>query len=357
MQAFHNDSDEDDGDIIPAPYHQSTISDNDNRVNAYNFDDIDDTDYNIDSESPIVSTTATDNYDDNDSAGASNVNINTYNDSASNVNINTGNTGSTNDNASNDSNISNSLDMDSATTINRNAIANYITTQWQVLGAKQAEKNASIMQQMQAQSMQPAATNQNNANASNANNQQVQTISYTNPVYSQSQLTTDTNSESGEPVMPTSANMQSNQQYSYNQTESQQYDDNQTQQFYEDNVNIGLDGDAYMNAIQNPDDDEQSELIVDTANKDAGYDWLNGGKDKKNRMKRKIHAYLKMSIIIGLTVIIIFGAIILGKSSMPDYDGFNHQQEIENQKRIDQDKKQHTNNASYSQQNPIITKV
>lgn len=62
-------------------------------------------------------------------------------------------------------------------------------------------------------------------------------------------------------------------------------------------------------------------------------------------------------IIIGLTVIIILGDIILGKSSMPDYDGFNHRQEIENQKRLEQDKKQHTNNASYSQQNPIITKV
>lgn len=324
MQALQNDSDEDEGDIIPAPYHQSTIPDNDNRVNTYNFDDIDDTDYNIDSESPTtVSNDAT--------ATATNA------------------IASADDNAS-ANNASNAHTHNA--TINRNEIANYITTQWQVLGAKQAEKNASIMQ---AQSMQPS--NQNNANV-NANYQQVQS-SYPNQVDSQYQLadTTATNSDSSEPVMPTSANMQSNQQYYYNQTESQQYDDNQTQQFYEDNVNIGLDGDAYMNAIQNPDDDEQSELIVDTANKDAGYDWLNGGKDKKNRMKRKIHAYLKMSIIIGLTVIIIIGAIILGKSSMPDYDGFNHQQEIENQKRIEQDKKQHTNNASYSQQNPIITKV
>lgn len=317
MQALQNDdSDEDDGDIIPAPYHQSTIPDNDNRVNTYNFDDIDDTDYNIDSESPTTVS-------NNTSASDDNAIVN----NAGNAHTHT-------------------VDKGNAA-INRNEIANYITTQWQVLGAKQAEKNASIMQ----------ASNQNNANA-NANYQQVQ-ASYPNPVDSQYQLadTTATNNESSEPVMPTSANMQSNQQYYYNQTESQQYDDNQTQQFYEDNVNIGLDGDAYMNAIQNPDDDEQSELIVDTANKDAGYDWLNGGKDKKNRMKRKIHAYLKMSIIIGLTVIIILGAIILGKSSMPDYDGFNHQQEIENQKRIEQDKKQHTNNASYSQQNPIITKV
>lgn len=322
MQALQNDSDEDEGDIIPAPYHQSTIPDNDNRVNTYNFDDIDDTDYNIDSEPPTTvsnDATATNAIasDDNNAIADNASNAHTHN-----------------------------------ATINRNEIANYITTQWQVLGAKQAEKNASIMQ---AQSMQPS--NQNNANV-NANYQQVQ-ASYPNQVDSQYQLadTTATNSESSEPVMPTSANMQSNQQYYYNQTESQQYDDNQTQQFYEDNVNIGLDGDAYMNAIQNPDDDEQSELIVDTANKDAGYDWLNGGKDKKNRMKRKIHAYLKMSIIIGLTVIIILGAIILGKSSMPDYDGFNHQQEIENQKRLEQDKKQHTNNASYSQQNPIITKM
>lgn len=318
MQALQNDSDEDDGDIIPAPYHQSTIPDNDNRVNTYNFDD---TDYNIDSESPTTVSNDASANDDNAIA----------------------------DNAGNAS--THTVDKDNAT-INRNEIANYITTQWQVLGAKQAEKNASIMQ---AQSMQPS--NQNNANV-NTNYQQVQ-ASYPNQVDSQYQLadTTATNSENSEPVMPTSANMQSNQQYSYNQEQSQQYDDNQTQQFYEDNVNIGLDGDAYMNAIQNHDDDEQSELIVDTANKDAGYDWLNGGKDKKNRMKRKIHAYLKMSIIIGLTVIIILGAIILGKSSMPDYDGFNHQQEIENQKRIEQDKKQHTNNASYSQQNPIITKV
>ena len=317
MQALQNDSDEDDGDIIPAPYHQSTIPDNDNRVNTYDFDDIDDTDYNIDSESPTTVSNNTSASDDNNAIANNAGNAHTH-----------------------------TVDKDNAT-INRNEIANYITTQWQVLGAKQAEKNASIMQ----------ASNQNNANA-NANYQQVQ-ASYPNQVDSQYQLadTTATNSENSEPVMPTSANMQSNQQYSYNQTESQQYDDNQTQQFYEDNVNIGLDGDAYMNAIQNPDDDEQSELIVDTANKDAGYDWLNGGKDKKNRMKRKIHAYLKMSIIIGLTVIIILGAIILGKSSMPDYDGFNHQQEIENQKRIEQDKKQHTNNASYSQQNPIITKV
>lgn len=324
MQALQNDSDEDEGDIIPAPYHQSTIPDNDNRVNTYDFDDIDDTDYNIDSESPTtVSNNASASSASDDDAIANN---------ASNVHTHT-------------------VDKDNAT-INRNEIANYITTQWQVLGAKQAEKNASIMQ---AQSMQPS--NQNNANV-NTNYQQVQ-ASYPNQVDSQYQLAdAATNSESSsEPVMPTSANMQSSQQYYYNQTESQQYDDNQTQQFYEDNVNIGLDGDAYMNAIQNPDDDEQSELIVDTANKDAGYDWLNGGKDKKNRMKRKIHAYLKMSIIIGLTVIIILGAIILGKSSMPDYDGFNHQQEIENQKRIEQDKKQHTNNASYSQQNPIITKV
>lgn len=314
MQALQNDSDEDDGDIIPAPYHQSTIPDNDNRVNTYDFDDIDDTDYNIDSESPttVSNDASASSYTNDDSAIASNVgNAHTH-----------------------------------TATINRNEIANYITTQWQVLGAKQAEKNASIMQ---AQSMQPVVN-------TNANYQQVQ-ASYPNQVDSQYQLAyAATNSESSEPVMPTSANMQSNQQYYYNQTESQQYDDNQTQQFYEDNVNIGLDGDAYMNAIQNP-DDEQSELIVDTANKDAGYDWLNGGKDKKNRMKRKIHAYLKMSIIIGLTVIIILGAIILGKSSMPDYDGFNHQQEIENQNRIEQDKKQHTNNASYSQQNPIITKV
>lgn len=320
MQALQNDSDEDDGDIIPAPYHQSTIPDNDNRVNTYNFDDIDDTDYNIDSESPT--TVSNDASANDDNAIADNVsNVHTHN-----------------------------------ATINRNEIANYITTQWQVLGAKQAEKNASIMQ---AQSMQPS--NQNNANV-NTNYQQVQ-ASYPNQVDSQYQLAdAATNSDSSETVMPTSANMQSSQQYSYaddyyNQEQSQQYDDNQTQQFYEDNVNIGLDGDAYMNAIQNPDDDEQSELIVDTANKDAGYDWLNGGKDKKNRMKRRIHAYLKMSIIIGLTVIIILGAIILGKSSMPDYDGFNHQQEIENQKRIEQDKKQHTNNASYSQQNPIITKM
>lgn len=317
MQALQNDSDEDDGDIIPAPYHQSTIPDNDNRVNTYDFDDIDDTDYNIDSESP---TTVSNNTSASDDDAIANNAGNAYN---------------------------HTVDKDNAA-INRNEIANYITTQWQVLGAKQAEKNASIMQ---AQSMQPVVN-------TNANYQQVQ-ASYPNPVDSQYQLadTTATNNENSEPVMPTSANMQSNQQYYYNQTESQQYDDNQTQQFYEDNVNIGLDGDAYMNAIQNPDDDEQSELIVDTANKDAGYDWLNGGKDKKNRMKRKIHAYLKMSIIIGLTVIIILGAIILGKSSMPDYDGFNHQQEIENQKRIEQDKKQHTNNASYSQQNPIITKV
>lgn len=320
MQALQNDSDEDEGDIIPAPYHQSTIPDNDNRVNTYDFDDIDDTDYNIDSESP---TTVSNNTSANDDNAIAN--------NAGNAHTHT-------------------VDKDNAT-INRNEIANYITTQWQVLGAKQAEKNASIMQ---AQSMQPS--NQNNANV-NTNYQQVQ-ASYPNQVDSQYQLSdAATNNESSESVMPTSANMQSNQQYYYNQTESQQYDDNQTQQFYEDNVNIGLDGDAYMNAIQNPDDDEQSELIVDTANKDAGYDWLNGGKDKKNRMKRKIHAYLKMSIIIGLTVIIILGAIILGKSSMPDYDGFNHQQEIENQKRIEQDKKQHTNNASYSQQNPIITKV
>ena len=316
MQALQNDSDEDDGDIIPAPYHQSTIPDNDNRVNTYDFDDIDDTDYNIDSESPT--TVSNDASASDDNAIVNN---------AGNVHTHT-------------------VDNDNAA-INRNEIANYITTQWQVLGAKQAEKNASIMQ----------PSNQNNANA-NANYQQVQ-ASYPNPVDSQYQLadTTATNNESSEPVMPTSANMQSSQQYYYNQEQSQQYDDNQAQQFYKDNVNIGLDGDAYMNAIQNPDDDEQSELIVDTANKDAGYDWLNGGKDKKNRMKRKIHAYLKMSIIIGLTVIIILGAIILGKSSMPDYDGFNHQQEIENQKRIEQDKKQHTNNASYSQQNPIITKV
>ena len=324
MQALQNDdSDEDEGDIIPAPYHQSTIPDNDNRVNTYNFDDIDDTDYNIDSESPTTVSNDTSASDDDNAIA---------------------------DNAGNDH--THTVDKDNAT-INRNEIANYITTQWQVLGAKQAEKNASIMQ---AQSMQPS--NQNNANA-NANYQQVQ-ASYPNQVDSQYQLadtTATTNSDSSEPVMPTSANMQSNQQYYYNQEQSQQYEDNQTQQFYEDNVNIGLDGDAYMNAIQNPDDDEQSELIVDTANKDAGYDWLNGGKDKKNRMKRKIHAYLKMSIIIGLTVIIILGAIILGKSSMPDYDGFNHQQEIENQKRIEQDKTQHTNNASYSQQNPIITKV
>lgn len=320
MQALQNDSDEDEGDIIPAPYHQSTIPDNDNRVNTYDFDDIDDTDYNIDSESP---TTVSNNTSANDDNAIAN--------NAGNAHTHT-------------------VDKDNAT-INRNEIANYITTQWQVLGAKQAEKNASTMQ---AQSMQPS--NQNNANV-NTNYQQVQ-ASYPNQVDSQYQLSdAATNNESSESVMPTSANMQSNQQYYYNQTESQQYDDNQTQQFYEDNVNIGLDGDAYMNAIQNPDDDEQSELIVDTANKDAGYDWLNGGKDKKNRMKRKIHAYLKMSIIIGLTVIIILGAIILGKSSMPDYDGFNHQQEIENQKRIEQDKKQHTNNASYSQQNPIITKV
>lgn len=312
MQALQNDSDEDEGDIIPAPYRQSTIPDNDNRVNTYNFDDIDDTDYNIDSESPT--TVSNDASANDDNAIANNAHTHTVD----------------NDNAA----------------INRNEIANYITTQWQVLGAKQAEKNASIMQ---AQSMQPVVN-------TNTNYQQVQS-SYPNQVDSQYQLAdAATNSESSEPVMPTSANMQSNQQYSYNQTESQQYDDNQTQQFYEDNVNIGLDGDAYMNAIQNP-DDEQSELIVDTANKDAGYDWLNGGKDKKNRMKRKIHAYLKMSIIIGLTVIIILGAIILGKSSMPDYDGFNHQQEIENQKRIEQDKKQHINNASYSQQNQIITKV
>lgn len=319
MQALQNDSDEDEGDIIPAPYHQSTIPDNDNRVNTYNFDDIDDTDYNIDSESP---TTVSNN------ANASANDDNAIADNAGNAHTHT-------------------VDKDNAT-INRNEIANYITTQWQVLGAKQAEKNANIMQ---AQAMQPVVN-------TNANYQQVQ-ASYPNQVDSQYQLadTTATNSDSSESVMPTSANMQSNQQYSYNQTESQQYDDNQTQQFYEDNVNIGIDGDAYMNAIQNPDDDEQSELIVDTANKDAGYDWLNGGKDKKNRMKRKIHAYLKMSIIIGLTVIIILGAIILGKSSMPDYDSFNHQQEIENQKRIEQDKKQHTNNASYSQQNPIITKV
>lgn len=321
MQALQNDSDEDEGDIIPAPYHQSTIPDNDNRVNTYNFDDIDDTDYNIDSESPttVSNDASVSSYTNDDNAIANN---------AGNASTHT-------------------VDKDNAA-INRNEIANYITTQWQVLGAKQAEKNASIMQ---AQSMQPVVN-------TNANYQQVQ-ASYPNPVDSQYQLadTTATNNESSEPVMPTSANMQSNQQYYYNQTESQQYDDNQTQQFYEDNVNIGLDGDAYMNAIQNPDDDEQSELIVDTANKDAGYDWLNGGKDKKNRMKRKIHSYLKMSIIIGLTVIIILGAIILGKSSMPDYDGFNHQQEIENQKRIEQDKKQHTNNASYSQQNPIITKV
>lgn len=319
MQALQNDSDEDEGDIIPAPYHQSTIPDNDNRVNTYNFDDIDDTDYNIDSESPttISNDDSTSSYTNDASAIASNAHTHTVD----------------NDNA----------------TINRNEIANYITTQWQVLGAKQAEKNASIMQ---AQSMQPVVN-------TNANYQQVQ-VSYPNQVDSQYQLadTTATNSESSsEPVMPTSANMQSNQQYYYNQEQSQQYDDNQTQQFYEDNVNIWLDGDAYMNAIQNPDDDEQSELIVDTANKDAGYDWLNGGKDKKNRMKRKIHAYLKMSIIIGLTVIIILGAIILGKSSMPDYDGFNHQQEIKNQKRLEQDKKQHANNASYSQQNLIITKV
>lgn len=325
MQALQNDSDEDDGDIIPAPYHQSTIPDNDNRVNTYNFDDIDDADYNIDSESPTtVSNNASASA--NDSADATDDNVSTV----SNAHTNT-------------------VDNDNAA-INRNEIANYITTQWQVLGAKQAEKNASIMQ---AQSMQPS--NQNNANVNN-NYQQVQ-ASYPNQVDSQYQLAdAATNSDSSEPVMPTSANMQSSQQYYYNQEQSQQYDDNQTQQFYEDNVNIGLDGDAYMNAIQNP-DDEQSELIVDTANKDAGYDWLNGGKDKKNRMKRKIHAYIKMSIIIGLTVIIIFGAIILGKSSMPDYDGFNHQQEIENQKRIEQDKKQHTNNASYSQQNQIITKV
>lgn len=326
MQALQNDSDEDDGDIIPAPYHQSTIPDNDNRVNTYDFDDIDDTDYNIDSESPTTvsnDATATNAIaSDDDNAIANN---------AGNAHTHT-------------------VDNDNAA-INRNEIANYITTQWQVLGAKQAEKNASIMQ---AQSMQPS--NQNNANA-NDNYQQVQ-ASYPNQVDSQYQLAyAATNSDNSEPVMPTSANMQSSQQYYYNQTESQQYDDNQTQQFYEDNVNIGLDGDAYMNAIQNPDDDEQSELIVDTANKDAGYDWLNGGKDKKNRMKRKIHAYLKMSIIIGLTVIIILGAIILGKSSMPDYDGFNHQQEIENQNRIEHDKKQHTNNASYSQQNLIITKV
>lgn len=330
MQALQNDSDEDEGDIIPAPYHQSTIPDNDNRVNTYDFDDIDDTDYNIDSESP---TTVSNDTSTNANASAYTSDANAIVSIASNAN-NAGNVHTHN------------------ATINRNEIANYITTQWQVLGAKQAEKNASIMQ---AQSMQPS--NQNNANV-NTNYQQVQ-APYPNPVDSQYQLddTTATNSKSSEPVMPTSANMQSNQQYYYNQEQSQQYDDNQAQQFYEDNVNIGLDGDAYMNAIQNPDDDEQSELIVDTANKDAGYDWLNGGKDKKNRMKRKIHAYLKMSIIIGLTVIIILGAIILGKSSMPDYDGFNHQQEIENQKRIEQDKKQHTNNASYSQQNPIITKV
>lgn len=317
MQALQNDSDEDEGDIIPAPYHQSTIPDNDNRVNTYDFDDIDDTDYNIDSESPTTVSNNTSASDDDNAIANNAGNAHTHN-----------------------------------AAINRNEIANYITTQWQVLGAKQAEKNASIMQ---AQSMQPVVN-------TNANYQQVQ-ASYPNQVDSQYQLadTTATNSESSEPVMPTSANMQSNQQYSYaddyyNQEQSQQYDDDNNQQFYEDNVNIGLDGDAYMNAIQNP-DDEQSELIVDTANKDAGYDWLNGGKDKKNRMKRKIHAYLKMSIIIGLTVIIILGAIILGKSSMPDYDGFNHQQEIENQKRIEQDKKQHTNNASYSQQNTIITKV
>lgn len=318
MQALQNDSDEDDGDIIPAPYHQSTIPDNDNRVNTYDFDDIDDTDYNIDSESPTTVS--------NDASTNANASAYTSDDSAIASNVGNAHT--------------------HTATINRNEIANYITTQWQVLGAKQAEKNASIMQ---AQSMQPVVN-------TNANYQQVQ-ASYPNQVDSQYQLAyAATNSESSEPVMPTSANMQSNQQYYYNQTESQQYDDNQTQQFYEDNVNIGLDGDAYMNAIQNH-DDEQSELIVDTANKDAGYDWLNGGKDKKNRMKHKIHAYLKMSIIIGLTVIIILGAIILGKSSMPDYDGFNHQQEIENQNRIEQDKKQHTNNASYSQQNPIITKV
>lgn len=329
MQALQNDSDEDDGDIIPAPYHQSTIPDNDNRVNTYDFDDIDDTDYNIDSESP---TTVSNDASTNANASAYTSDANAIVSIASNVS-NVGNAHT------------HTVDKDNAT-INRNEIANYITTQWQVLGAKQAEKNASIMQ---AQSMQPVVN-------TNANYQQVQ-ASYPNQVDSQYQLAyAATNSESSEPVMPTSANMQSNQQYYYNQTESQQYDDNQTQQFYEDNVNIGLDGDAYMNAIQNH-DDEQSELIVDTANKDAGYDWLNGGKDKKNRMKRKIHAYLKMSIIIGLTVIIILGAIILGKSSMPDYDGFNHQQEIENQNRIEQDKKQHTNNASYSQQNPIITKV
>lgn len=329
MQALQNDSDEDDGDIIPAPYHQSTIPDNDNRVNTYDFDDIDDTDYNIDSESP---TTVSNDASTNANASAYTSDANAIVSIASNVS-NVGNAHT------------HTVDKDNAT-INRNEIANYITTQWQVLGAKQAEKNASIMQ---AQSMQPVVN-------TNANYQQVQ-ASYPNQVDSQYQLAyAATNSESSEPVMPTSANMQSNQQYYYNQTESQQYDDNQTQQFYEDNVNIGLDGDAYMNAIQNH-DDEQSELIVDTANKDAGYDWLNGGKDKKNRMKRKIHAYLKMSIIIGLTVIIILGAIILGKSSMPDYDGFNHQQEIENQKRIEQDKTQHTNNASYSQQNPIITKV
>ena len=344
MQAFHNDSDNDsdvDGDIIPAPYHQSIISDDDNHVNTYDFDDIDDTDYNIDSESHIVITDITDNYD----ASASASNATDSASSASNVHTNTYSTDAidtTNAIASNVSNISNSLE--DSDTINRNEIANYITTQWQVLGAKQAEKNASIMQQMQAQSMQPAV-NQNNANASNANNQQVQTASYTNPADSQYQITTATNSESSEPVIPmTTANMQSNQQYSYNQAYSQsqqynyKYDNNQAQTFYEDNVNIGLDGDAYMNAIQNhdSDNDEQSELIVDTANKDAGYDWLNGGKDKKNRIKRRIRAYLKMSIIIGLTVIIILGAIILGKSAMPDYDGFNHQQDIESQIRLEE---------------------
>lgn len=102
-----------------------------------------------------------------------------------------------------------------------------------------------------------------------------------------------------------------------------------------DDTGIGMAWDGDMDETGTPDDGEQQfELAVDTANEDVGYEWQNGG---RHGMSRKAKAYAKMATVIVLTVVVVLGAMFLFGRKMPDYDGFNRQQAIEQQERNNDD--------------------
>lgn len=78
------------------------------------------------------------------------------------------------------------------------------------------------------------------------------------------------------------------------------------------------------------DGEQQFELAVDKANENVGYEWE---RSARHGMSRKTKAYMKMITVIVLTVVVVFGAIVLCGRSLPDYDGYNRQQAIAWQER------------------------